>query len=733
LFLGSTYLFAVLFLEGVDWIADGTGWAGIYRRSFLFGGASFLVMCALPILAKWILIGRWKRQEFPVWSLAYVRFWLVKSLIRAHPLALFAGSPLYVLYLKALGARIGRGVVIFSTNVPVCTDLLTIGDGTVIRKDAVFTGYRAHAGWIETGAVTLGRDVVVGEQTVIDIETAMGDGAQLGHASSLHAAQAVPSGQCWHGSPAQPTEANYRTIAPARCGFFRRATYAALQLLLLLLLAPLGLTVVVALFQQFPLLAKLVEPGHLHLASPAFYLEALAISVALFCGGILLALGIMLTLPRVLHLMITPGKIYPLYGVHYAMQRAISSLTNSQFFIDLFGDSSYIVHYLRALGYDLSLVEQTGTNFGTELKHETPYLCTVGRGTMVSDGLSIMNADYSSTSFRVSRVSLGSRSFFGNYVAYPVGGKTGDNCLLATKVMVPIDGKVRENVGLLGSPCFEIPRSVQRDARFDAFKVGDEFRRRLRAKNRHNVATMGLFLLVRWVHMLGIALLALAAVDVHHWFGALVVVKFFVSSLVFSVAYFVFVERAVAGFRALRPQFCSVYEPYYWWHERFWKLLMPGLINVFNGTPFKGPIWRALGVRVGRRLFDDGCGIPEKTLVTIGDDCILNAGTVIQCHSLEDGTFKSDRVAIGPGCTLGIKAFVHYGVNIGEGAVLEADSFLMKGEEVLPWARWRGNPAREVRESTWPAATSVSSASAAALHQDGPGHANDEAPARRYG
>ena len=47
--------------------------------------------------------------------------------------------------------------------------------------------------------------------------------------------------------------------------------------------------------------------------------------------------------------------------------------------------------------------------------------------------------------------------------------------------------------GLLGSPCFEIPRSVQRDSRFDHLKTGEEFRRRLAAKNRHNAVTIGLF------------------------------------------------------------------------------------------------------------------------------------------------------------------------------------------------------------------------------------------------
>jgi acetyltransferase-like isoleucine patch superfamily enzyme len=68
---------------------------------------------------------------------------------------------------------------------------------------------------------------------------------------------------------------------------------------------------------------------------------------------------------------------------------------------------------------------------------------------------------------------------------------------------------------------------------------------------------------------------------------------------------------------------------------------------------------------------------------------------VVQCHSLEDGVFKSDRSVINAGCTLGVEAFVHYGVTMGAGSVLDADAFLMKGEEVAAGARWRGNPATD--------------------------------------
>jgi non-ribosomal peptide synthetase-like protein len=695
--LGYFYVAALVIARGYAWIYAGSGLFDIYLRSVLFGGASFLGLCTLPILAKWMLVGRWKPQQIRVWSLAYVRFWIVKTLVQRNPLVLFVGSPLYALYLRALGAKVGRGVVIFSRRVPVCTDLLTIGDGAVIRKDSFFTCYRAHGGLIQTGAVTLGKDAVVGEATVLDIETSMGDEAQLGHASSLHAGQAVPDGERRHGFSAQQrTEVDYRGADPIDCSTLRRAGYAAVQLLgvlgLYLPLAIGGLAMLIAEVAQF---TALRGSGSVAATSWAFYRDALAASFVLFFGSLLVGLLVVVTIPRVLNLAIKPDKVYRLYGFHYGVHRTIERMTNVKFFPRLLGDSSYIVHYLRCLGYDLSRVVQTGSNFGLEVKHENPFLCTVGSGTMVADGLSMINADFSSTSFRLSRATIRARSFLGNYIAYPAQGRMGDNCLLATKAMVPVEGKAQDNIGLLGSPTFEIPRSVQRDSRFDDLNSGAEMRRRLAAKNRHNAVSIGLFLLAWWIFFFEATAIAWVAADLYDSFGALVIALAGVLILVLRVVHFVLVERLATWFRALRPQYCSIYEPYFWWHERFWKLAWQPLI--LDGTPFKSLTWRLLGVRIGRRVFDDGCAIVEKTLTEIGDDCTLNVRSIIQPHSQEDGTFKSDRITIGDGCTLGIGSLVHYGVTMGAGAVLAPDSFLMKGEEVPQHAYWAGNPAREIR------------------------------------
>jgi len=689
---------------GAPWALAGGGVLGIYARLVALGGGGLLALGILPVIAKWILIGRWRQRRIRAWSIGYFRFWLVKTMTVANPMArMLVGTPLYAVYLRAMGARIGRRAAIFTQHVPVCADLLTIGAGSVIRKDVFINGYRVRAGVIETGAVVLGRDAFVGEQTVIDICTTVGDGAQLGHASALLAGQAVPAGACWHGSPAEPADPgwDYRTVPSARCGIIRRTSYSVIRLLFLVAVAgPTAAAMAGLLLQRPSLLLRPLEP--VDLAGWGFYCEVVAIASAVLIAALPAGLVIACAVPRMLARALKPGQAYPLYGFHHALQRAVSRLSNIKFFTALLGDSSAIVWYLRLLGYRLTPVEQTGSNFGMEIKHEVPTLATVGTGTMVSDGLSIMNAEFSSSSFRVCPATIGTRNFVGNAIAYPAGGRTADNCLLATKVMIPVGGPVREGVGLLGSPCFEIPRTVRSDHRFDHLATARRRRHRLRAKNRHNAATIGERLLVRWVYACGLAVVAVLP------FGdripplrggiasdALETVASALLDIAFTVGYFILTERVVTGFRGLRPQFCSIYQPAFWEHERYWKVPSVAYIQMFNGTPFKSVIWRLLGVSVGRRLLDDGCSIVERTLVRIGSECTLNAGTILQSHSLEDGTFKSDHIAIGDRCTIGTGAFVHYGVTVDDDAVLDADSFLMKGEHVPAGSRWCGNPAAE--------------------------------------
>ena len=504
--LGYPALLSYAFAAGAAWVLAATTPLDIYVRSVQVAGGLFLGTALLPILAKWLLIGRWKPAQFPIWSLRYFRFWLVKTLIRTNPLVRFVGTPLYPFYLRLLGAKIGKGTTILSPTVPVCTDLLRIGAGTIVRKASSFTCYRAYAGLIQTGPVTIGSGALVGEATVLDICSGIGDGAQLGHTSALHAGQSVPAGMRWHGSPAEPTSVNYRAVPTASGGTVRTLTYSLVQLVVLFgALLPMSIGGLALLVREVPQVQQLLVDVEAGADQTPLLLDVAILSSALLVGGLVLGLLVMATVPRLLMLLVRPNRVYRLYGSAYWALRAISRLTNSKFATRIAGDSSYIVGYLRTIGYRFRRVEQTGSNFGTAVAHDNPLLCHVGSGTVVADGLTFVNTDYSSSSFRVSPVRIGGHSFLGNAIFYPARARVGEDCLLATKVMVPIDGAVRQGVGLLGSPSFEIPRSVDRDSRL---AIGPEQRRRgVVAKNRHNLVSIALLLLSRWVYLALVVLL----------------------------------------------------------------------------------------------------------------------------------------------------------------------------------------------------------------------------------
>ena len=109
--------------------------------------------------------------------------------------------------------------------------------------------------------------------------------------------------------------------------------------------------------------------------------------------------------------------------MHYLVQQIIGRSTNSDFFNCLFGDSCGIVHYMRWLGWNLNTIVQTGSNFGEDQKHDNPYLCDIGSGTMVSDGFMMVNTMMSSSSFKLGMVKIGTTTISATTSAIPSKGR----------------------------------------------------------------------------------------------------------------------------------------------------------------------------------------------------------------------------------------------------------------------------------------------------------------------
>ena len=340
-------------------------------------------------------------------------------------------------------------------------------------------GYRAQSNFIHIGPVEIGSNAFVGEASVIDIDTVMGDDTQLGHASSLQSGQRVPDGKRYHGSPAVETTSDY---CPIESRDVRRASAA--------------------------------RSTRRSNSRPCSWSRCRCRSSAIICGISIRPPPARAWPPAPPRCRCSASRRRWFFGAHgvrarrdlrdpapvHAVPEARRDLSDlrlplpaaehhparQQLAVLLRAVRRHLrssCSYMRYVGWNLNKVEQTGSNMGTNQRHDNPFLCNIGSGTMVSDGLSMINMHMSATSFRLAESKIGENNYLGNDIFYPPNGRTGANVLLGTKTMIPIDGPVRENVGLLGSPAFEIPRMVDRDRDMNASIDETTRRTRLRQKN----------------------------------------------------------------------------------------------------------------------------------------------------------------------------------------------------------------------------------------------------------
>ncbi|MEM7748664.1 MAG: Pls/PosA family non-ribosomal peptide synthetase [Pseudomonadota bacterium] len=694
LLLTAGYLWIAL--AGFIWIAEAEAWLDVTSRSALFVTGIFGILFAVPIAAKWLLIGRWRAGQVPLWSLSYFRFWLVRLLVETSPLAAMRGSPVFNAYLRLLGARIGDNALLLCKAFPLCTDLISVGSNTVVRKYTHLTGYRAEGGYMRFGNIDVGADATVGAGAVVDLNTKIGNNAQLGHASALVEGQSIPDNGRAHGSPSVSTATDFSHVqehAPSR---LQRQLFGLFQIVSSVAVTTIAVAIVVLILKTvFGIESKAIVGS-----SVSVSLEGIVVLGQLSLIGFLFlltaALGVHLAVPRLASIALRPGSCYGLYGVRYYLAQVMASFANVRAFHILFGDSSFVVHYLRLLGIRQPQVQQTGSNFGTSLIQDYPSACEVGSGTMVSDDLVFLNYEYSCVSFRVAETKLGQQLFLGNNIYFPSSESIGDNCLLASKVMLPIDAQRRSDIGLLGSPAFEIPRRNSNDVAFNPVPQDAEGYARLLSKNFYNLRTMGIYLFCNWLAVFMGFLAGYILLSIFDQVSTLSLVASGLALFFGAAPIYIISERLSLSGNRLKPYECTIHDSYFWWIERHWKLAETPFKYIFRGTPFRPWMHRFLGIEMGKRVFDDGAFATEKTLTVIEDDVCLNAEVSIQAHSLEDGLFKSDRIVIGAGSSVGPLAYIHYGAILGRNTEIAPDSFVMKGTNTKSHSIWCGNPARVV-------------------------------------
>jgi non-ribosomal peptide synthetase-like protein len=177
-------------------------WAPLLCGAVLLGAGVLAAGCS--IVAKWLLVGRHRRGEHPLWSGFVWRNELADTFVEVLAVPWLAGAvpgtPVMTAWLRGLGARIGRGVWVESYWLPE-SDLVTLEDGATVNRGCVLQTHLFHDRILRTDTVVLREGATLGPGGIVLPGSTVGARATLGPASLVMAAESVPDGTRWLGNP----------------------------------------------------------------------------------------------------------------------------------------------------------------------------------------------------------------------------------------------------------------------------------------------------------------------------------------------------------------------------------------------------------------------------------------------------------------------------------------------------------------------------------------------------
>jgi non-ribosomal peptide synthetase-like protein len=654
----------------------------------------------LPLLAKWLLIGRFRPGRHPLWGWYYCRWWLVRKLLQAAPLDYLAGSPLLAPYLRLLGYRVGLGCHLGTSKVGL-PDLVALGNGVSLGYGTHLEPFLVRDGFLHLAPIRIGDGAFVGTNSVVLLGGRVGAGARVLEQSLVARDQTIPDGETWAGSPSGMVAADAQLEAMAarnerdrgqRTEDRRNASCGPLSSVL----CPSGLCLLAGFVAGFLLLELLpllfAAPGVLFLAvvSDGDWLRALAWTpvaglIYVLTACVVIAAGKRLVMPTA-----RPG-LFPLrsfFGLRKWLADKLMmislAVTNSLY------ATLYTLPWLRLLGAKVGRRSEVST-----VSNIDPDLLTLGAESFVADLAVIGASRHHAGTIALGATEVGSRSFVGNAALLPGESRLPPGCLVGVQ-SVPPAGPVEPGTSWLGSPAIFLPRR-QDSGKFDESVTFHPPARLVAGRLAVE------YLRVTLPAALGYAALLLAGLATVYLADRLTAFPLLLTLPAVYFASALLVVAAVALLKWLvvgryRPRVEPLWSHFVWRTELITGLYesaaVPWLLGWLTGTPLLRPILRLFGARIGRRVYLETTYLTEFDLVRVGDDAAVAGLTSLQTHLFEDRVMKMSAVTVGPGCTVGPRAVVLYDAVLGAGAELDGLSLAMKGETLPANTHWRGIPAQ---------------------------------------
>ncbi|MCX6926420.1 MAG: AMP-binding protein [Verrucomicrobia bacterium] len=646
---------------------------------------------AIAIAGRRLLAGRLKAGRFPLWGVTYFRWWLANRFANLPDSYLLAGTPLKPPFLRALGARIGRDVMIDAITFGV-PELLTIEDGASLGKFVNIENARVEGGWLILGQVRCGREAVIESYAVLENDTEVGDHACLRGQSALAAGRKVPPGETWDGAPARRINHVAEPLPPrpqpraawrwAQAALFA-LTAIAVSILFFLPTFPAFMLIDWVDAHTWDIFESSLNPLS---AFGLFFVLAIPAS-ALFVGAtMLLTAGLRWLMPR------QSAGLASVHSFAYWRKKCMTMILDSSLH-ELNGlyASVYAPLWLRFLGVRVGHHAEVSNAEGL-----VPELLTLGDDCFIADGVLLGDEEQRGGWMILKLTQIGNRSFLGNGAYVPDGTVVPDDVLIGVQTRAPANAQFRPGQTWMGSPPLLLPA---RECLL-GFPASLTFRpSTARRLGRGIVEALRILLPLALVIATGYLIIVLIVPLAEA--GASVMTLANALSLagcLYGLGSFLLVvalKWLLVG--RYRPRAAPMWTPFVWLSEAitslYETLAVPNLLDSLRGTPMLPWALRLLGARIGRGVYLNTTDLTEFDCVRIGDEAELNTWSGPQTHLFEDRVMKIGQVNIGAQVTVGPRTSILYDTQVGDRVYLGPLTLVAKGERLPAGTRWEGTPA----------------------------------------
>src|ERR1035437_3214765 len=651
---------------------------------------------AVAIAGKWLMAGRLQAGQFPLWGFTYFRWWLANKFCELPDVYLLAGTPWMPLYLRALGARIGRNVMIETITLGV-PELLTIEDGVSLGTFVNIENARVEGGMLVIGPVHLQRESAVDSYSVLENDTKLGERARLCGQSALAAGRQIPDDKVWEGAPARPVNHPRETLPPRPqigCGwesaqmFLFAVTAIMVSVLFFLPCFPAFMLIDWVDAQTWDIFDSNLHPLY---AFGLFFLLAIPASALFVFMTILVAAALRWLLPR---------QVAGISSVHsFAFwHRKFTSLILDQSLQVLHGiyASVYAPMWLRFLGVKVGRYAEVSTAAGM-----IPELLALGDDSFIADGAMLGDEEQRGGWMILKPTKIGNRSFVGNGAYVPNGATVPDDVLIGVQTRTPDNEHLKSGQTWMGSPAMLLPARECLTGFPESLTFRPSWRRRLARGIIEGLRiVLPLALVIATGYLMVVLVMPLA--EENGW-GMKVAIALSIAGCLYGVASFLLVvalKWILVG--RYRPCARAMWTPFVWISEAvtnlYESLAVPNLLDFLRGTPMLPWALRLLGAKIGKGVYLNATDLTEFDCVRIGDEAELNAWCGPQTHLFGDRVMKIGRVEIGAQTTIGPRTTILYDTHVGDRVHLGPLTLVAKGERLPAATRWEGSPAAPADE-----------------------------------